>query len=88
VQVDEESELGGNLEAILGLVVLGAVLFVVISATANQWRDSGPFRAITYWGFLPIWVLYDHVKQYGGSKTLWGFSKSEFAEITKTASSN
>jgi hypothetical protein len=37
----------------------------------------GPFHAITYWGFLPIWVLYDHVKQYGGSKIFLGFSKSD-----------
>ena len=72
------------MEAVVSLVVLGAVLFVVISATASQWRDSGPFRAFTYWGFLPIWALYDHAKQYGWSKTLWGFSKSEFQEITRS----
>ena len=37
----------------------------------------GPFRAITYWGFLAIWVLYDHVQQYRSSKIFLGFSKSD-----------
>lgn len=56
---------------------------ILILAIATEWRDSGPFRALTYFGWLPIWAIYDSVKEYGWSKTIKGHTKEEFAALNK-----
>ncbi len=67
---------------ILAALIGAAVL--VIMAIAIEWRESGPFRAITYGGLaIVLWGLHDHVKSYGWKKTLLGHSKEEFAELTR-----
>lgn len=74
---------GGKIS--LSPLILAAVIVVVgvvVTATILEARESGWFRALTYWGFLPIWALYDHVKQYGAERTFLGFSKEEFARVT------
>jgi len=62
-----------------GVVAVG-VAFVMISAIVTQARDSGWFRALTYPGFLIVWAIYDHVREYGARNTFIGFSEQEFQE--------
>lgn len=69
------------MEWLVGVLVLAAVGFVVIAATVSEWRDSGPFRALTYWAFLPVWAIHDHAKEFGTEKTIKGHSKKEFEEL-------
>lgn len=71
----------------LVIVAVIVVVGVVVTATVLEARDSGWFRALTYWGFLPIWALYDHVKQYGAERTFLGFSKEDFARVTAKSES-
>lgn len=71
---------------VLLVVAVLAVIAVVVLATITEARDSGWFRALTYWGLgaLLTWGIYDHVKQYGASQTFLGHSKKEFAELLKS----
>jgi hypothetical protein len=74
------------LGTILLVVAVVAAITVVVLATITEAKDSGWFRALTYWGqgALLAWGIYDHVKQYGARQTFLGHSKEEFAELLKS----
>lgn len=74
------------LEILFVILVVTALGFIVVCnvlGIVTQWKATGPFRALTYGGFIVLWALYDEIRSVGWRRAVFGYSKAEFADMQR-----